>query len=147
MTKEHLLDKVPAQRVFRMKGEIDPKQAAAEYEKVLPADAFDLALQGLGANSHTASLFPHTDVLKVTDRRVAAVWVEEVNMWRITITVPELQRSRHILFLAAGEDKAEAIQTVINGPYDPDSYPAQVVRQAQGTVGWFLDKGAASKLS
>ncbi|HEX6511258.1 MAG TPA: 6-phosphogluconolactonase, partial [Chloroflexota bacterium] len=65
MAKEHLLDKVPADRVYRMKGELDPKQAAAEYEQLLQPGPFDLALQGLGANSHTASLFPHTDVLKV----------------------------------------------------------------------------------
>lgn len=146
MAKEHLLDKVPVKHVYRMKGEIDPKEGAAEYEKMLPAEPFDLALQGLGANSHTASLFPHTDVLKVTDRRVAAVWVEEVGMWRITITVPELQRSRHILFLATGLDKAEAVHTVIRGPLDVESYPVQVVRQAQGTVSWFLDQAAASKL-
>jgi len=146
MTEQHLLDKVPAERVYRMKGEADPKQAADDYEKLLPPGGFDLALQGLGSNSHTASLFPHTDVLKVTDRRVAAVWVQEVNMWRITITIPELQRARHILFLAAGEDKAEAIQTVIHGPLDVDAYPAQVVREAQGSVAWFLDKAAASKL-
>ncbi len=146
MAKQHLLDRVPAERVFRIKGEIDPKEAAVEYEKLLPPEPFDLALQGLGSNSHTASLFPHTDVLKVTDRRVAAVWVQEVNMWRITITVSELQRVRHILFLVAGEDKAEAVHTVIQGLYDPDAYPAQVVRHSQGTVTWFLDKGAASKL-
>lgn len=146
MTKEHLMDRVPAKNVYRMKGEIDPKQAADEYEKLLPPGPFDLALQGLGSNSHTASLFPHTDVLKVTDRRVAAVWVQEVNMWRITITVPELQRATHILFLAAGADKAEAVHTVIRGPLDVESYPAQVVREAQGTVTWFLDKAAASKL-
>src|SRR5690349_13035050 len=146
MAMEHLLDKVPAERVYRMKGEIDPKQAADEYEKLLPAGPFDLALQGLGANSHTASLFPHTDVLNLTDRRVAAVWVAEVNMWRITVTVPELQRARHTLFLVGGEDKAEAVQSVIKGPWDPEAYPAQVVREAQGTVSWFLDKGAASKL-
>ena len=146
MTKQHLLDNVPASRVYRMRGELDPKQAADEYEKVLPAGGFDLALQGLGSNSHTASLFPHTDVLQVTNRRVAAVWVQEVNMWRITITVPELQRARHILFLAAGGDKAEAVQAVIQGPLDVDSYPAQVVREAQGTVSWFLDRAAAGKL-
>jgi len=146
MAKQHLLDKVPAKRVYRMKGEIDPKQAAGEYEQLLPSAPFDLALQGLGANSHTASLFPHTDVLKVTNRRVAAVWVAEVNMWRITVTIPELQRSRHILFLVTGEDKAEAVQTVIRGPLDIETYPAQVVREAQGSVSWFLDQGAASKL-
>jgi 6-phosphogluconolactonase len=146
MAKQHLLDKVPAERVFRMKGEIDPQQAAGEYEKLLPPGPFDLALQGLGSNSHTASLFPHTDVLQVMDRRVAAVWVQEVNMWRITITIPELQRARHALFLVGGEDKAEAVHTVIKGPYDPESYPTQVVRQSQGNVTWFLDKGAASKL-
>jgi 6-phosphogluconolactonase len=146
MAKQHLLDKVPAQRVYRMKGEIEPHQAAVEYEQLLPPDGFELALQGLGSNSHTASLFPGTDVLKVMDRRVAAVWVQEVNMWRITITVPELQRARHILFLVAGADKAEAVQTVIRGPLDVDQYPAQVVREAQGSVSWFLDKGAAARL-
>lgn len=146
MAKEHLLDRVPANHVYRMKGELDPQEAAREYERVLPAESFDLALQGLGANSHTASLFPHTDILKVRDRRVAAVWVAEVNMWRITITVPELQRSRHILFLATGEDKADAVQTVVSGPLDVESYPAQVVRQAKGSVSWFLDRGAASRL-
>jgi 6-phosphogluconolactonase len=146
MAKQHLLDKVPAQNVFRMKGEIDPKTAAAEYQALLPAGGFDLALQGLGANSHTASLFPHTDVLRVTDRRVAAVWVEEVHMWRITITVPELQRAKHALFLAAGEDKADAVFAVIRGPLDVENHPTQVVRDSQGTVTWFLDKGAAKKL-
>jgi 6-phosphogluconolactonase len=146
MAKQHLLDKVPAQRVYRMRGEINPQQAADEYEKLLPAGPFDLALQGLGANSHTASLFPHTDVLKVTDRRVASVWVQEVNMWRITITIPELLRSRHILFLVTGEDKAGAVHTVIRGPLDIESYPAQVVREAQGSVSWFLDRAAASRL-
>jgi len=146
MAKEHLLDKVPAKHVYRMKGEIDPNQAAAEYEKLLPAGPFDLALQGLGANSHTASLFPHTEALKVMDRRVVANWVAEVNMWRLTITIPELQRARHILFLATGADKAEAIHTVIRGPLNIEEYPAQVVREAQGTVSWFLDRGAASKL-
>ena len=146
MARQHLLDHVPAEHVYRMKGEDDPATAAAEYEKALPQGPFDLALQGLGSNSHTASLFPHTDVLKVQDRRVAAVWVQEVEMWRVTITIPELQRARHTLFLVAGEDKADAVHTVIRGPLDVDSYPAQVVRQAQGTVSWFLDKGAASKL-
>lgn len=146
MTKQHLLDKVPAKLIYRMKGELEPHAAADEYEKVLPSGPFDLALQGLGSNSHTASLFPHTDVLKVMDRRIAAVWVEEVNMWRITMTIPELQRARNILFLAGGADKAEAIQTVIRGPLDVEQYPAQVVREAQGTVSWFLDKAAASRL-
>jgi len=146
MAKQHLLDKVPAQHVYRMKGEIEPHQAADEYDKLLPPDGFELALQGLGSNSHTASLFPHTDVLKVTDRRVAAVWVQEVNMWRITITIPELQLAKHVLFLVAGADKADAVHTSIRGPLDVELYPAQVVREAQGSVSWFLDKAAASKL-
>ncbi|MBV8084045.1 MAG: 6-phosphogluconolactonase [Chloroflexi bacterium] len=143
---DHLLSKVPAQRIFRMKGELDPAQAAAEYERELPPDGFDLALQGLGSNSHTASLFPHTEALKVMDRRVVANWVAEVNMWRLTITIPELQRAKHILLLATGADKADAVRTVIKGPLNVDEYPAQVVREATGTVSWFLDQAAASKL-
>jgi len=146
LANDHLLSKVPAQHIYRMRGEIDPPQAAAEYEKVLPPEGFDLALQGLGSNSHTASLFPHTAALEVNDRRVVANWVAEVNMWRLTITIPELQRAKHILFMATGEDKAEAIRTVIKGPLNIAEYPAQVVRDAHGTVSWFLDKPAASKL-
>ncbi|HEU0167147.1 MAG TPA: 6-phosphogluconolactonase [Chloroflexota bacterium] len=146
LADDHLLSKVPARRVYRMKGELDPAQAAAEYERELPPNGFDVALQGLGSNSHTASLFPHTDALKVVDRRVVANWVAEVNMWRLTITIPELQRAKHILFLATGADKADAIRTVIKGPLNVDEYPAQVVRAAQGTVSWFLDEPAASKL-
>jgi 6-phosphogluconolactonase len=146
LANDHLLIKVPARRIYRMKGELDPVQAAAEYEPLLPPVGFDLALQGLGPNSHTASLFPHTEALKVTDRRIVANWVAEVNMWRLTITIPELQRAKHILFLATGADKAEAIRTVIKGPLDVDEYPAQVVREARGTVSWFLDQPAASKL-
>ncbi|HLY68031.1 MAG TPA: 6-phosphogluconolactonase, partial [Chloroflexota bacterium] len=140
------LDKVPVSHVYRMKGEIEPHQAADEYNSLLPAGGFDLALQGLGSNSHTASLFPHTDILKVKDRRVAAVWVQEVNMWRITITVPELQRGHNILFLVTGQDKAEAVKHVLRDADDPDEYPAQAVRQAHGAVSWFLDRAAASAL-
>jgi len=146
MAKEHLLDKEPVSHVYRMKGEIEPHQAADEYNSLLPAGGFDLALQGLGSNSHTASLFPHTDILKVKDRRVAAVWVQEVNMWRITITVPELQRGHNILFLVTGQDKAEAVKHVLRDADDPDEYPAQAVRQAHGAVSWFLDRAAASAL-
>src|SRR5579884_2447320 len=124
LASDHLLSKVPAQRIYRMKGELEPHQAAAEYERLLPPDGFDLALQGLGSNSHTASLFPYTEALKVTDRRVVANWVAEVNMWRLTITIPELQRAKHILFLATGADKADAIRTVIKGPLDVEHYPA-----------------------
>lgn len=146
LAKDHLLDKVPAKHVLRMKGELEPHEAAAQYERELPPEPIQLALQGLGSNSHTASLFPHTEALRVKDRRVVANWVQEVNMWRLTFTIPELRRCPHILFLVTGADKAQAVWNVLQGPLDVDQYPAQCVREAQGSVSWFLDKAAASKL-
>lgn len=146
LAQDHLLSKVPAQHVYRMKGELNPQQAAEEYELLLPAAPIELALQGVGSNSHTASLFPHTKALEIRDRRVVANWVQEVNMWRLTFTIPELQRCPHILFLVTGEDKAQAVWNVLRGPLDIEEYPAQIVRDAHGTVAWFLDKAAASKL-
>ncbi|MBV9120234.1 MAG: 6-phosphogluconolactonase [Chloroflexi bacterium] len=147
LARTHLLDKVPVQTVHRMKGEIDPAEAAREYETVLPEGGFDLALQGLGSNSHTASLFPHTSALHVSDRRVIENWVAEVNMWRLTITVPELRRAKHTLFMVTGADKAEAVRTVIEGPLDIEQFPAQVVRESLGRVTWLLDSGSAGQLA
>ena len=158
MANNALLSQVPIipEQVFRMEGERDPQSAAVTYDAVL-GDAFgltpgrvpnfDLILLGMGPDGHTASLFPHTEGLKVVDRLVIANFVPKFDSWRLTLTYPVLDAAAHVLFLAGGAEKADAIQHVVEGAYNPDEYPSQGVRTPNGTLTMLLDAAAASKLS
>jgi 6-phosphogluconolactonase len=157
--RDLLLSKVPvpAERIHPMPGDTaDHQAAAAAYEEtlraLLPSTAdgwprFDLVLLGLGDNAHTASLFPHTAVLRERERAVAAEFVEDAGMWRMTLTVPVLTRAAEIVFLAAGAAKAAAVHAVLEGPADPDEVPAALIRPVDGRVTWLLDSPAASRLN
>lgn len=143
---------IPQVNVHRMRGEEVPDQAALAYEQdllgyfgVLPP-RFDLVLLGLGEDGHTASLFPGTAALAERARAVVANRVEKLNAWRLTLTAGAINQAREIIFLAAGEGKADIIREVINGPYQPDLYPAQGVEPADGRLMWFLDTAAARYL-
>ena len=118
-----------------------PNQASAEYPR------FDLVLLGLGANGHTASLFPKTRVLHETTRWVAAEYIEEVKMNRITLTAPAINAAENILFLVAGSDKAATVRAVLYGEFRPEELPAQLIKPTNGQVVWLLDHEAASQLS
>jgi len=157
MAKENLLDHLPivSDHVFRMEGERPAKEAAMRYEEVLQrvfspceegAPRFDLILLGMGSDGHTASLFPETAVLGETKQWVAAPWVDKFQTHRITLTPPVFQAAKQVLFVVAGLDKAEAIQAVLEGPFQPSRYPAQIVNPVQGNVTWLLDRDAASGL-
>ncbi|HLW46823.1 MAG TPA: 6-phosphogluconolactonase [bacterium] len=154
-----LLAKVPVPKgqIFRMPGgAADPPAAAAAYEQTLrahlPATAdgwprFDIVLLGLGANAHTASLFPRTAAVRERDRAVVAQFVDEVGMWRMTLTVPVLRRAADTLFLVAGASKAEAVRAALEGPPNGDEVPASLIRPLDGRVAWLLDAAAASALT
>lgn len=168
MAFEALLSRVkpPALNVHRILAEQNPDDAARAYEQTLRAfftnfhsgpspsstgegdrpPRFDLVLLGLGANGHTASLFPHTKVLHETARWVAAEYVDEVNMWRITLTAPVINAAESILFLVAGADKAATVHAVLRGDYRPEDLPAQLIQPTNGRVAWLLDREAASQL-
>lgn len=145
-----LLSKVPIppENVHRLRGEIDPAQAAAEYEAelrgLLPEAQFDLVLLGLGADAHTASLFPGTGAVHETDRWVIGHFVEKLNAYRLTLTPPILNRAAHVLFLVVGADKAAAVRSVWRDPFDPDRFPAQVIMPLHGEVTWLLDRAASN---
>jgi len=155
MAREAMLDKVPlpAANVHRIRGEEpDARRAAVEYELALRscfelADGewprFDLVLLGLGTDAHTASLFPGSKALRERERRVVAPWVEALRAFRITVTPPVLNHARRVLFLVSGEEKAEAVHAVLEGPRAPERYPAQVV---EGNRLWMLDRAAARLL-
>lgn len=158
MAREAMLDHVPVlpEQVFRMEGERDPQSAAMTYDATL-GDAFgltpgrvphfDLILLGMGPDGHTASLFPQTDGLQVTERLATANYVPKFDSWRLTLTYPVLDAAMHVLFLVGGAEKADAVQHVIEGPFDPAEYPAQGVRTPEGTVTFLLDAAAAGKLT
>ena len=107
---------------------------------------FDLILLGLGSDSHTASLFPHTAALRETEKLAVANWVEKLNDFRLTITFPVINNASNVIFLVAGAEKVQAVTNVLEGPFDPDDFPAQRVRPENGILYWLLDKAAASSL-
>jgi 6-phosphogluconolactonase len=157
MAKESLLDHIPIlpRQVFRMEGEGEPAAAAFRYEQVLreqvpPGDGgwpqLDLVLLGMGPDGHTASLFPGTAALQETQRAVVANWVETLHCDRITLTPPVLNSAKEVLFLVSGQDKARALQAVLEGPLNPQLYPSQLVHPTLGQVTWVMDQPAASLL-
>lgn len=137
-----LLDKVPIpkENIFPILVELAPALAAAQYEKTIKQffktdkPQFDLVLLGMGDNGHTASLFPHTDILKEEKALIKEVFIAELNMWRITFTAPFINNAKHILFLVAGKEKKEMLQTILQGKYEPEKYPAQLIKGAK----WFV---------
>ena len=158
MAKDNLLDCVPIlpHHVFRMEGEHPAQEAAARYESALQRafseekagrfPCFDLILLGMGPDGHTASLFPETSVLSEKEQWVAAPWVEKFHTHRITLTPPVINAAKQVLFVVGGSDKDEAIEAVLEGLFQPNRYPAQIVNPVQGDVVWLLDREAASRL-
>lgn len=142
---------VPEANVFAIDTSLDPEKAAAAYMKTIEAQFtkepihFDLILLGLGDDSHTASLFPYTTVLKEKEASVKSVFVEKLNTDRITLTAALINQAKRIIFLVYGKDKAAAVETIFGKVRDTEKYPAQLIRQDSQTS-WFLDKESASKV-
>ena len=146
MAHEAMLSRVPVpeSNVHRIRSENPSAQEAAdEYEQIV-VPRLDLIFLGLGTDGHTASIFPGSQVLHETKRLVAAPWVEKLNTYRITMTLPLLNNGASILFLVSGAEKAEIVKEVIEGP---KKYPAQYVQPTHGELIWMLDRDAARKLN
>ncbi|HEX2644556.1 MAG TPA: 6-phosphogluconolactonase [Thermoanaerobaculia bacterium] len=148
---------VPAENIHRIPAEdADAARAASSYEETLRgffhlnADEkprFDLLLLGLGPDAHIASLFPGNAALHEHQKLVIAPWVEKMDTFRITLTVPVLDNAARVLFLVSGEEKSAAVRNVLEGERNPDLYPGQLLRLKDGEVIWLLDRDAASRLS
>jgi len=153
-----LLSKVPLPdtNVWRIAGEeSDADLAARQYERALqqffrPATGqlprFDLVFLGLGADGHTASLFPGTAALHETRRLVSANWVGKLGAHRITLTPPVLNNAACVIFLVAGADKANALQAAVEGRREPELIPAQLIAPKDGELLWVVDRAAARLL-
>jgi len=150
MAHDALLSHVTVGSVHRMRGELDPTEAAALYEEEIEAffggtPHFDLILLGIGEDGHTASLFPGTPALDVRDRWAVENPVEKMDTVRLTLTVPAINAAKRVVFLVAGEGKADALKEILEGDADSRDYPAKLVRPSSGPV-WMLDQAAARLL-
>jgi 6-phosphogluconolactonase len=160
--RELLLDRVPIDpsRIHRIEGELEPRDAAAAYERALraafstpegpprltPGSRFDFVLLGLGADGHTASLFPHTPALHESRRIAVANTAPVEPSRRVTLTFPALNAARAVLVLTSGADKAPAVARALAPEGDADAIPVRGVRPSAGTLTWLLDAAAAAGL-
>ena len=153
-----LLDKVhvPAENIHRVKGELSAEAAVLDYTAQLQSFAkdrrdwprFDLVLLGLGSDGHTASLFPGSSAEDAPGTAVKAVTAdyEDRPSQRLTLTPAVFNDAHHVLFLVTGANKADAVAAVIDGPSDPEQWPAQRIQPSTGSITWLIDKAAATKL-
>lgn len=140
---------VPSENIFTVNTLLSPDEAALQYFDRIKSYFmgepihFDFILLGLGDDAHTASLFPHASVLDSTIPSVQAVFVNQLNVSRITFTAPLINQAKQIVFLVFGEAKADAVKHVLLGDKDINQYPAQLIHADHGQVYWFLDWTAA----
>jgi 6-phosphogluconolactonase len=146
---------IPRQQVHRIRAELHPTAAVEVYvdemrrffklqQHELPK--FDVVQRGMGADAHTASLFPSEALIADRQKIAAAVQVAKLDQWRITLLPGVLLAAHNTAVLVAGEDKAEAIRAVFEEPFDPKKYPAQIGMRDGKNVTWFLDQAAAKLL-
>jgi 6-phosphogluconolactonase len=159
MATETMLSKVPVkpEQIFRIKGEYkETEKAAQEYEQALHTSfkiaegqfpRFDLVLLGMGNEGHTASLFPGTKALHETKRLVVRNWVGKLYTNRITLTAPAINNAARVIFMITGADKALALKGVLEGPYEPEQLPAQMIQPSTGELLWLVDTIAGGMLS
>ena len=154
MAKKALLDplNIKDDHIFYVDTTLAPEKAAIEYKKSIDNHfkgedlVFDLILLGMGDDAHTASIFPHTSLVKDEEVNVASVFVEKLNTYRVSFTAPLINKAENIAFLVFGENKAEAIKHVINDEQkDFDLYPSQLIDPIDGKLTFFTNE-AATKL-
>jgi 6-phosphogluconolactonase len=158
MTREAMLSKVPLnpEQIFRIEGEFEPDAAAARYESTIRAQfrlegaqlpRFDVLALGMGNDGHTASLFPHTAALHELSRIAVANHVpQQKETWRVTLTSPVIMEAAEIFFLIGGKEKADPLHRVLQGPYDPETLPSQLIQPKSGRLLFLLDRDAAALL-
>jgi 6-phosphogluconolactonase len=143
---------VPTRNVHRIHGEDDPARAASQYATLLVEmtgrpPALDLILLGMGADGHTASLFPGMDPRVHEQQFVRSVYVEKLRAHRVTFTPLVINNAAHVVIAVEGVLKAPALYAVLKGPHEPSVHPIQIVSPKHGTLTWLVDRAAAAELS
>lgn len=158
--KEYLFSKVPVleENIYRVRTELKTAaDAAMQYEQTLKNifkleagqhPPFDITYLGMGDDAHTASLMPFTDIVNAYVNNpnlpglVKSLWVDKLNMFRITLTPPAINHSTYVIFLVEGKNKAAALKVVLQDRHNPQQHPALLIKEAI----WFVDQAAASQL-
>ena len=157
MAREMLLSHVPCpdRHIHPMatRAKQSPEDAAREYEATMRQyfsdgrPRFDLVLLGLGAEGHTASLFPDSPALDERERWVCPVQVPVTPANRLTLTLPVFSQAASVFFLATGSAKARALRSAISSGADPKKCPAAAIQPVDGRVTWWADAPAAGSNS
>lgn len=143
----------PEDQIHVWRTDLEPDRAAADYDRILheyfgeTESTFDLVLLGMGDDGHTLSLFPGTEVVHEQTAWTKAYFLDQQNMYRLTLTAPVVNRASCVLFLVAGPKKAAPLRAVLEGEYQPDTYPAQVIKPVNGDLVWMVDAQAAADLN
>jgi 6-phosphogluconolactonase len=157
MVREALLAEIqiPDKNIHRMLGETEPGEAAAVYEAELKTflglehggwPRFDLIFLGLGEDGHTASLFPGTDAANEAEHLVAVAYVERLQSYRLTLTLPVINAAAQVTFLVSGETKAAIVKEILLADSASCNYPAAKVRPMHGGLSWVIGADAAKEL-
>jgi 6-phosphogluconolactonase len=140
---------IPPSQIFRMVAEKEIEKNALNYEEKirhhLGKELFDLVMLGVGEDGHTASLFPHSQGLNVTDRLAIANYISEKKIWRMTLTFPCINQSFHSAIYAIGDSKHLIVPKVLEAPID-SSFPASRIGTHDKKSTWILDNSAAINL-
>ncbi len=159
MASEAMISKAPLKpgQISRIKGEYqDTEKAALEYQQALRSyfqlsdgqwPRLDLVLLGMGNEGHTLSLFPGTKALHDNGRLVVRNWIGKLYTDRVTMTAPVANNSGLVIFMVTGADKALALKGVLEGPYEPEQLPSQLIQPKNGKLLWLVDTAAGSMLS
>jgi 6-phosphogluconolactonase len=159
MASEAMISKAPLkpEQVSRIKGEYqDTEKAALEYQQTLRSyfnltdgqlPRLDLVLLGMGNEGHTLSLFPGTKALHDNGRLVVRNWVGKLYTERVTMTAPMPNNAGLVIFMVTGADKALALKGVLEGPYEPEQLPSQLIQPKNGKLLWLVDTTVGSMLA
>jgi 6-phosphogluconolactonase len=159
MASQAMISNAPLnpEQVSRIKGEYqDTEKAALEYQQTLQSyfnltdgqlPRLDLVLLGMGNEGHTLSLFPGTKALHDNGRMVMRNWIGKLYTERITMTAPVASNAALVIFMVTGTDKALALKGVLEGPYEPEQLPSQLIQPKNGRLLWLVDTAAGGVLS
>jgi 6-phosphogluconolactonase len=158
MANENLFEplKISDQNVFRWQIELEnPQKIAENYEQTIENffkfgenefAKFDLVMLGMGADGHTASLFPFSEALGESNKNATENYVEKLKTMRFTLTFPVINNAQNIVFLIKGADKSEALEQVLEGKFEPEKFPSQNIKPLNGNLLWLCDAEAAALL-